>query len=390
MEKAKKGNKYLFKTNQKGKEYTYYIRRTTINGKYRTITAKTFADWKLKVADEITKANEKVTALDYQNITVKEASKLYLTDAENDAPSTYLRKEQYMRNYIIPELGSMKVSEIRNSHVRSFYRKVEQSKNSFNLVVECSKVINTFIQFCIDEEIAIEESPIKDGLINSLTKKKKRIAREKGESIEDIKIDREQISYILKDVQGTKEEIIYHLQILHGLRIGEALAVKFEDIDFDNNLININKQITSINKKRTKGTRHESDDYNVLSPTKTQSSVRSIPLVPPTRELLKDLIAKNGKSKGYVYLTRNKKACGRDNWNNRHHNPLMDSLGIYVPTHTLRKFFGSFHISSGTPIQVVSKWLGHSDIGTTLKHYAKVIKQDEHDNKWKTAELLGY
>ena len=389
MNKAKKGNKYLYRlTKSNGKSYDYYVRRATINGEYKTITAQDFKTWKEKVEKLTAQAKEKAKELDFENITIKDASVMYLRDAENDSATTYLRKEQYMRNYIIPEFGSKKVAEIKNSNVRTFYRKIEQEKG-FSMVIECSKVLNTFFQFCIDEEIAIEESPIKEGLVKSISKKKNRIAREKGESVEDIKIDREQISYILKEVQGSKEEIIYHLQILHGLRIGEALAVKYEDIDFDKNEITINKQISSVNKKRTKGTRHESDNYNISAPTKTKSSVRVIPLQPPTRELLLHLI-KNGNGKGYVYMTRNKMVCGRDNWNNRHHKPLMERLGLDVPTHTLRKFFGSFHISSGTPIQVVSKWLGHSDIATTLKHYAKVINQDEHDNKWKTSELMGF
>lgn len=388
MKKAKKGNKYLFKVNAKGKDYTYYVRRTTINGEYKTITAADYQSWKSKVEKASADAKEKAKELDYSNITLKEASVMYLRDAEDESATTYLRKEQYMRNYIIPEFGSKKVVDIKNSNVRSFYRKIEQEKG-FSMVIECAKVLNTFFQFCIDDEIAIDESPIKEGLVKSLLKKKKRIAREKGESVEDIKIDREQISYILKEVQGSKEEIIYHLQILHGLRIGEALAVKFEDIDFDKNEISINKQISSVNKKRTKGTRHESENYNVSAPTKTKSSVRTIPLQPPTRELLLHIM-KNGRDKGFVYMTRNKMVCGRDNWNNRHHNPLMKRLGLDVPTHTLRKFFGSFHISSGTPIQLVSKWLGHSDIATTLKHYAKVINQDEQDNKWKTSELMGF
>ena len=46
MIKAKKGNKYLFKVNAKGKDYTYYVRRTTINGEYKTITALDFKTWK--------------------------------------------------------------------------------------------------------------------------------------------------------------------------------------------------------------------------------------------------------------------------------------------------------------------------------------------------------
>ena len=66
----------------------------------------------------------------------------------------------------------------------------------------------------------------------------------------------------------------------------------------------------------------------------------------------------------------------------------MKRLGLSIRNHSLRKFFGSYYISEGTPIQVVSKWLGHSKITTTFNHYAKVIKQVEHEDKWKIAELV--
>jgi len=68
----------------------------------------------------------------------------------------------------------------------------------------------------------------------------------------------------------------------------------------------------------------------------------------------------------------------------------MNRLGFKYKTHDLRKFFGSFHISKLTPIQLVSDWLGHAKVSTTYDHYAKVIEETQQDNKWKTAELLAW
>tara|TARA_R100001086_G_scaffold211623_1_gene127621 strand:+ start:640 stop:1809 length:1170 start_codon:yes stop_codon:yes gene_type:complete len=385
-----KGKPHWFRKVINGKNYDYYVRKIKIEDKTFTISAKSKEDYlnKLEIKKEELKSG--ASELADRNMTIKDASKYYLSESENYASGTYIRRERYLRLYILPEFKDMKVKDIRNSHVKKFYNQILESKG-LSLVTATHKVLNSLFETLIENEMAITKNPISRGLVKSIKNKVNRLNIENSVTKDIEELDTEEISYILREVKGTKEEIVYHFQILHGLRIAEALAVTFDNVDLENNEINVNQQVVSTSKSKTKGTRFESDNYNQIAPTKTISSNRVVPLSPPTRELIVRLLESRSdqESQGLIYKTANDSVCGTDNWNKRHHRPLMDKLGLNIRTHSLRKFFGSFHINNRTPIQQVSAWLGHSDIATTYKHYAKIIKDSDLDNKWLTAQLVA-
>ena len=93
--------------------------------------------------------------------------------------------------------------------------------------------------------------------------------------------------------------LMTEFQALNGMRIGEMLAIKNEDIDFDNKSLNIN------------GTIHwfhdESGGFGVKDTTKTESSYRTIGLSSRSCEILKKAILENKKDSKWNdgYLNRN-------------------------------------------------------------------------------------
>lgn len=382
-----KGKPHYFRKEIKGKNYDYYVRRTTLDGKYLTITAKTYEAWKLKLEAKKDALKNGLDSINYPNANLKEIVPHYLKDSESFASSTYLRRKQFLTKYIVSEFKEKKLKDIKNTDIKMFYNRLLESYG-LSILSEVHIVLNTFFKFCIQNEISIVRNPISDGLLSNIKRNVRRARIENAVQDNDLELDREEISFILKEVKGTKEEIIYHLQILHGLRISEALAMRFESIDLVNNTIEVKEQVSTINKTQMVGTKWEGREYNSIEPPKTTFSNRVIPLVPPTKELILSLINDNKTYTGLIYSTNEGKICSASNWTKSHHNPIMKRLGLSIRNHSLRKFFGSYYISEGTPIQVVSKWLGHSKITTTFNHYAKVIKQVEHEDKWKIAELV--
>jgi integrase len=381
-----KGKPHYYRKEINGRFYDYYVRRTTIDGKYRTISAKTFKQWEEKVEKMKKDIDSGMDQIHEANASIKDLAPKYLKDSEEFASSTYLRRKQFLNKYIVPEFREKKLKDIRNADVKIFYNRILEEKG-LSILIEIHRVLNTFFKFCMENEYAIMKNPINEGLLSSIKRKVRRTEIDNAVKKEDLELDREQISYILREVKGTPEEVIYHFQILHGLRISEALAMRFENIDLKENTLEVKEQVKTINKTQMKGTKWENNDYNSIEAPKTTNSNRIIPLQPPTRELLNKLIEKNGSDKGLIYKTREGKVCSAQNWTKSHHKPLMKKFGLSVKNHSLRKFFGSFYISEGTPIQIVSKWLGHAKISTTLEHYAKVIKQVEHQDKWKISEI---
>ncbi|MCL0055858.1 site-specific integrase [Dehalococcoidia bacterium] len=173
---------------------------------------------------------------------------------------------------------------------------------------------------------------------------------------------------ILGYCRGRKEEVLVHLQVLHGLRISEAFAIRYEDIDFINNRITVKNQ-TSKGK---------------LVPVKTKNSQRSVPLQPQTREILQN--SPNAMTGGFVCKDSNGGPLRYSNYLNRFFKPMMQELGLKFTTHNLRTFFASWYlVERKADVVTVSKWMGHSSPTVTMNIYAKTIEESEN----RYANLIG-
>ena len=364
-----KGKKHYAKNN---KGYVYYRKAFTMpDGKLVRLYAKSKADWEVKKAKRIEEFESGLDQMLNINAKLKDLVTDFLKESENFAPNTFTRREMHMRKNIVPVLGHMKVREIRNAHVKKFYNDVLNNEG-INKVREIHFVLNVFFKWAVENEIAIDSNPISEGLIKSLKQKANRKELEDGVGSKDEKINIEEVLGFMKSLRGTREEVIYSLQIHSGLRISEALALTFEDIDMENQTVSINKQVIEMAVNKRKGTRWESiKGMRMITPTKTKNSNRIVPLQPTVARIISE--TPEEERTGYLFKTRDGFACTRTNWYHRYHLPLMEKLGLKYKTHDLRKFFMSFHASINTPIQNVSKWMGHSKVSTTLDFYAKEI-----------------
>jgi len=67
----------------------------------------------------------------------------------------------------------------------------------------------------------------------------------------------------------------------------------------------------------------------------------------------------------------------------RYFYPAIQALGINLSTHSLRQFFGSWHLGvNRTDIMTVSKWMGHRYPWVTLSTYAKVLVELEEGSRY--------
>ena len=156
-----------------------------------------------------------------------------------------------------------------------------------------------------------------------------------------------------------------------GLRIGEARGLTWEDIDFSNKRLHINKQVLSID--------NYSSNYYVCNP-KTDSSIREIPIAD---ELLSDLQKyydevskfKNFDKKFYVF--------GNDygirplayKQAQRRKGEIAEKANVkQIRLHDFRHSCASLLVNNQAPITVVSSFMGHSNTTETLKTYSHLFK----------------
>lgn len=182
----------------------------------------------------------------------------------------------------------------------------------------------------------------------------------------------------------------FRLLAFTGIRKGEALALTWEDIDFE-------KKVLTINKTIARNTKNEI----VINHPKTQSSVREISLDDITLDILKKWRQDQRKyllSYGHNSLRPNQIIFASKNNNhldpirpNNIHKRLCKESGIKdITIHGFRHTHCSLLFEAGLSIQDVRSRLGHSDIQTTMNIYAHVTKKQKDTSAEKFARYLNF
>lgn len=152
-----------------------------------------------------------------------------------------------------------------------------------------------------------------------------------------------------------------------GCRKGEALALTWNDIDFDSSTLNINKSLT----------RKSVDTAYAITTPKNNSSIRKI-LIPDILIQAFKNIQKYGIGSDQLIFSDNNGYPLAENTITRkfkHYTTLADIKQIRI--HDLRHSHASLLISQGESIVMVAKRLGHSNIEQTLNTYSHLMPNEE-------------
>lgn len=162
-----------------------------------------------------------------------------------------------------------------------------------------------------------------------------------------------------------------------GLRIGELLALTWNDIDFAKNTLSVTKSCHDgyINSKHCV----------IIDTPKTQNSTRQIPLSKPLINLLKQL-RKNTQSK-YIISHNNKPILVRSY--QRTFELLLKKLNIqHKGFHALRHTFATRALECGMDVKSLSEILGHKNTTITLNRYAHSLWEHKANMMDKLGKLL--
>ncbi|MCE5080466.1 tyrosine-type recombinase/integrase [Staphylococcus epidermidis] len=186
---------------------------------------------------------------------------------------------------------------------------------------------------------------------------------------------------------------IVQFQIANGMRIGELLAIKSDNINYADKTLDIDGTINWVTDKETGA-------FGVKETTKTSKSYRTIGLTTQSINLLKTLILDNKKEnqwnedfidKGYIFTN----TAGSPIDLNKINNIIKEATDISsikkrVTTHTLRHTHISTLAQIGINLKAIQDRVGHSDYKTTLEIYTHVTDQMAKDmmNKLETINIV--
>ena len=358
-------------------EGRYTAGRDPVTGKaiYRNVLGKTQAEVKEKLKTAIEKT--RVLPLKTEHYTVGQWLDAWM---ENYAklqvrPSSHKTYQGFISNHIKPALGDLPLEKLTAMDLQRLYKhllesgRVEctESRNkpkglSIKTVRNINQVISSAMEFAIEQKL-IAANPT-DGC-----------ALPKLEHREMKTLPTEQLASFLHEAKESGVFELYYIELATGLRRGELLGLKWEDIDLERGTIQVRRQIARINGEV------------VEAPLKTKNSYRSVSIGHDAVEILKEQRRKTNSE--YVFPSPTGGPISPDSVLHMLHRGLKRAGLPQIRFHDMRHTFATVALQNGVDIKTVSGMLGHYSAGFTLDTYAHVTTQAQRQAADTMANILS-
>ena len=373
----------------------------TLNAEYRNTHFKTrdLADatakdiYKQKVNNKIVpKANKKSVNSIYSLFLQKDIGPLYDSNQmTTDRYHRYVYVAKLLKQY---DLGKMICDEVRASDVSDFYRYNKSKGRSRKTIQNHHSCLERFFVWCQTEDF-ISTKPTVHKMVSVLFQNDSKKFDIESISEENLQLIQENI------FDDSFSQLMFLMAVKTGMRAGEQLALTWSDIDFDNDVITINKNISE-------GEGTKADKLR----ESTAMIGRKIPLNPDLKKALlswkmetkysqedKEVFIRYGKrfrayggastSSSYNYEGQ---PARYDSLKYILHNAIKKSGAKPITWHSLRHYVASKLIltdgDSRDNLKKISMFLGHQEIATTERVYAHVIALSNYQDA-KTLDMVA-
>ena len=285
--------------------------------------------------------------------------------------SSHQTYKGYIDNHIKPNIGNIPIEKLTTMDLQKFYRKlltkgrierVESKDQPKGLSAKTVRNINQVISSAMD--LAVAQKIIPANPTNAC-------ALPKIEHQEMQTIPAEQLQAFLQEAKASGVYEMYYIELATGLRRGELLGLKWQDIDWKNGVIKVRRQVARV------------DGQIKEAPLKTKNSYRTVTISQQAIEVLKEQKKKSNDT--YVFPSPNGGPISPDSVNNMLKR-VLERAGIpKVRFHDLRHTFATIALQNGVDIKTVSGMLGHFSAGFTLDTYAHVTTSAQKE----AAQTMG-
>lgn len=329
-------------------------------------------------------------------MTLSEVYAKYLSSAEakSKAPATLKKQQSMWENWISVRFGEKQVNRIKISELFDFLYHLYVVENKayayvegflkffyllFGFAYRCEAIdTERYTRFFIDKK-------------TRLSMPKKLQSKDEDEDAEIAVYTEQQLKDIEELISRKEGNLLpaFYLGLKAGLRISEVFGLRWQNIDFDNHIITVNRQMIY-------------EDYTYkLCPVKTLASVRKV-IMPPSlekylidlkseQEALEEERGKGGyKNNENVLDTITKEYIEGGDFVNRKRNGILltvnsfkyysrtikKELGINFKFHNLRHTYATNCAIHNMNIQVLMNQMGHKKIETTRRYYINLNNKD--------------
>lgn len=281
------------------------------------------------------------TVDEYSKLSFEIHSKTRKESTQNDYRISY-------EKHIKPHLGSKRLDAIKASDISLWQNKVLESVSPRRLK-NIRAVLSTIIQDAMRDELILRNPlPL--------------VKLPRADKVEISPFSISEIFTILDKAKG-QFKTFYALGFFTGMRSGEMIGLRWEDIDFFRNEISIKRAIK----------------MGVISTPKTQDSVRDIDIIDSLQPYLKEQYKLTAHKNSYVFLNdKDEHFYDIKRIRNTHWTKVLKECNFkYRPIYHTRHTFATVMLENGEDILWVSNMLGHKDSTMTLSRYARYVKRDD-------------
>lgn len=322
---------------------------------YKSVYGKTYMEAKEKLKVIENNILLKLTTKQTQKLFSYALQSWFALIKINLKKATVHKYEYLIEKHILPELGSIQLSEL-DANIINTFTNMKLTKGSLDGKRGLSKSYVKTMLLIISSALkyAFQEGWCKE-ISSKITKPKP----EKNEyRILDISEQKQLEKELISNLSVTAVGILITLQT--GLRIGEICALTWEDLDLVNNILYVRSTVSRIRNPLGKGT------ILIVDTPKTASSTRAIPF---SNELRNILISIKKQSVSSFVVSNKPSFISPRTFEYRYHRLMNEMQLPDLNYHALRHTFATRCIECGVDVKSLSEILGHSNVSITLNTY---------------------
>lgn len=346
-----------------GRFMARYTVQTPDGPKRRTIYGKRYKDVETALAKARGDAARGIV-FDDEKLTVSEYLDRWLQDAVRGTvrESTYSRDEYLVNNHAKPSVGRVKLKNLNAMHLQCLYRERLDTGLSSSTVQKLHHVLHKALARAVRWDL---------------------IPRNPADSVEAPKPTPKEIHplsapearRLLAAAHGDRLEALYVLAVHTGMRRGELLGLKWDDVDLDTTTVRVRRTLTRVDNGRRLA----------IGEPKTKKSRRTVNLTQRAVDALKSHRARQAEEKlrggsyedfGLVFAGESGGFINPSNLRQRSFAPLLKRAGLGskpITFHDLRHTCASLLFQKNVHPKFVQDLLGHASVAITLDTYSHML-----------------
>lgn len=312
-------------------------------------------------------------------------------DLKRGLKDNTLQNYKYMYNtYVKDSFGKKKISDIKKSDVKRFYNTLADERN---LSISTIDTIHNILHQLFD--IAVDDNYIRTNPTDKMLKELKQSHNFEQEKRRALTVDEQKLflNFLREHPKYNHWYPVFAVMLGSGLRVGEAVGLRWQDIDLEKGIIDVNHTLIYYSKNDGNGCRF------AINTPKTQAGIRKVPMM----DFVKDaFLMEKQFQKETGIVSRASVDCYTDFifvnrfGDTQHQGTLNKAIRRIIrdcndevllkeqenPTllpkfscHSLRHTFATRMCEAGVNIKAIQDILGHKDIETTMNIYTDATEE---------------